>query len=222
MGFPDNYTNLPGAKRTNRYQGTGNSWAVPVVEWIGERLIMGANQSIKLNENDLAVQNRVTYVEDGVKFFHLGKDLVALSDGTCINCTAIPEECHFSSVKDIVSPDAPEDIYISPVGCYGIIRRKRERNVRINPRLEEVLLSISSQMAPEEIEKRSRIQPRGRYSVQSEKDAVHQVVPQNKQFSETKQAKKNKALRTGIDKKHLPMESERLRERQVSFFDLIS
>lgn len=31
MGFPDNYTALESAKRTNRYQAIGNSWAVPVV-----------------------------------------------------------------------------------------------------------------------------------------------------------------------------------------------
>ena len=30
----------------------------------------------------------------------------------------------------------PEDIYISPVGCYGIVRRKQERNLNINSRLE--------------------------------------------------------------------------------------
>lgn len=67
-------------------------------------------------------------------------------------------------MKDIVSHEAPEDIYISPVGCFGIIRRKSERNLKINSRLEEILLSISSQMSPEEIEKRSRIQKRGRFS----------------------------------------------------------
>ena len=39
--------------------------------------------------------------------------------------------------------------------CFHIYR---------NPRLEEVLLSISSQMSAEEIEKRSRIQHRGRFS----------------------------------------------------------
>lgn len=69
-------------------------------------------------------------------------------------------------MKDIVSAEAPEDIYISPVGCYGIVRRKIERNTKINARLEEVLLSISSQMSAEEIDKRSRIQHRGRFSDQ--------------------------------------------------------
>ena len=81
-----------------------------------------------------------------------------------VNCTSIPEECKFGSMQDIVSVDVPEDIYISPVGCYGIIRRKRERNLKINKRLEEVLLSISSQMTLEEIEKKSKVQKRGKFS----------------------------------------------------------
>lgn len=60
--------------------------------------------------------------------------------------------------------DIVEEIYISPVGCYGIIRRKQERNLQINKRLEEVLLNISSKMSPDEIEKRSRVQKRGKLS----------------------------------------------------------
>ena len=75
-------------------------------------------------------------------------------------------------MQDIVSPDAPEDIYISPVGCYGIIRRKTERNLKINPRLEKVLLSISAEMSSEEIEKRSRVQHRGRFSISGEADST--------------------------------------------------
>ena len=60
MGFPDNYTNLVGAKKTNRYQGTGNSWAVPVVKWIGERLILGTADEISLDENDISLSSRIT------------------------------------------------------------------------------------------------------------------------------------------------------------------
>ena len=81
-----------------------------------------------------------------------------------INCTSIPEKCEFKNLTDILSADAPKAIYISPVGCMGIIRRKQERNLSINLRLEEVLLSIAAQMSPEEIEKKSRIQKRGKYS----------------------------------------------------------
>lgn len=46
--------------------------------------------------------------------------------------------------------------------------KKRERNLKINARLEEVLLDISSQMSAEEIEKRSRVQKRGRFSDNTE------------------------------------------------------
>ena len=98
-------------------------------------------------------------------FINFGKEIIEIGVEYELNCTAIPEVCEFRNMSDIASPDAPEDIYISPVGCYGIIRRKQERNLKINPRLEEVLLSISSQMSQEEIEKRSRIQKRGRFSV---------------------------------------------------------
>ncbi len=36
--FPDNYTNIPGASDTTRYKALGNSMAVPVMHWIGQRL----------------------------------------------------------------------------------------------------------------------------------------------------------------------------------------
>lgn len=42
--------------------------------------------------------------------------------------------------------------------------------MKINSRLEEVLLSISSNMSPEEIEKRSRVQKRGKFSDVSNDD----------------------------------------------------
>jgi DNA (cytosine-5)-methyltransferase 1 len=43
QGFPDNYTNIPWRKAKEspdgpRYKALGNSWAVPVVRWIGERI----------------------------------------------------------------------------------------------------------------------------------------------------------------------------------------
>ena len=45
QGFPDNYTNIPWRKASEspdgpRYKALGNSWAVPVVRWIGERIKM--------------------------------------------------------------------------------------------------------------------------------------------------------------------------------------
>ena len=43
QGFPDGYTDIPWRKQPTapdgpRYKALGNSWAVPVVRWIGERI----------------------------------------------------------------------------------------------------------------------------------------------------------------------------------------
>ena len=45
QGFPDNWTRIPYRGKTAeqcpdspRYKAIGNSWAVPVVRWIGERI----------------------------------------------------------------------------------------------------------------------------------------------------------------------------------------
>ena len=152
MGFPDEYTNLEKSKKTNRYQATGNSWAVPVVKWIGNRIIHSENNDLDFSKIDIS---DVKTVLNGGYLVQFGKEPVSIDFGVIINATPTPEECVFSTMKDIVSADAPEDIYISPVGCYGIVRRKQERNVKINPALERRLLKISSEMSSEEIEQKS-------------------------------------------------------------------
>jgi DNA (cytosine-5)-methyltransferase 1 len=38
QGFPDGYTGIPGASDSGRYKALGNSMAVPVMRWIGERV----------------------------------------------------------------------------------------------------------------------------------------------------------------------------------------
>jgi len=38
QGFPDNYTNTPTSSDTTRYRALGNSMAVPVMKWIGQRI----------------------------------------------------------------------------------------------------------------------------------------------------------------------------------------
>lgn len=43
QGFPDNYTNIPGATKGKRYKSLGNSMAVPVMEWIGQRINLFLN-----------------------------------------------------------------------------------------------------------------------------------------------------------------------------------
>ncbi len=162
MGFPDNYTYLPMAKKTNRYQAIGNSWAVPVIRWIGNRIISNSETFIVENKGWCSIY--ASEVENDGIFFNFGKDIININGDEQINCTSIPESPIISSMFDIVSESAPEDIYISPVGCYGIIRRTQERNNKINPRLLEILQIISSQMSLVNIEIKSRAQKRGQYS----------------------------------------------------------
>lgn len=163
MGFPDDYTNLVGASRTNRYQAIGNSWAVPVVKWIGTRLIDSYRDSICFSDHLIELRPYTQTISKTERFFSLGKAIVPLS-GAPLNCTEIPEMSVFCTLPEIISATVPEKIYISPVGCSGIVRRKNERNMSINPRLEELMVNISAQMSSDEIEKKSRIQPRGRFS----------------------------------------------------------
>lgn len=164
MGFPDNYTDLPCAKKTNRYQVIGNSWPVPVIRWIGKRLISHIE-----DPNSVLTYSRLSdcylhWETEDASYYNLGKDILSLGDGETINCTAIPKESVFGNMMDIVSPDAPESIYISPAGCFGIVRRSQERKISINAHLKEVLLNIASEWSHDAIEARSRIQKRGRYS----------------------------------------------------------
>jgi len=78
----------------------------------------------------------------------------------------MPENPVLGTMREIIDTSPEEKFFISPVGCKGILRRKEERMININPRLELALNRISSLMSDEEIERRSRVQKRGRYSAQ--------------------------------------------------------
>ena len=164
MGFPDNYTDIPNTKPTNRYQGVGNSWAVPVVKWIGKQIESYSKTKFNIDENQLGLFARTLINTDKVKLFDLNIEFIQLDDGTIMNGTEIPETIISSNIADIIQTDAPENFYISPAGCAGILRRKNERNLNINKRLEQVLSHVSSQWTEEEILKKSLIQKRGRFS----------------------------------------------------------
>lgn len=164
MGFPDGYTDVPFARPTSRYQGVGNSWAVPVVRWIGRRLLNAESlPDVGVGEPEAAlVDRRLRF--GGTDYFGFDREIVPLADGRSFNTTCIPERIVPSNIADVIDTDADESLFISPVGCKGVLRRADERGVKMNPRLKAIMERIAAQLPAEEIERISRIQPRGAFS----------------------------------------------------------
>lgn len=164
MGFPDDYTKTDFASPTNRYQGTGNSWAVPVVTWLGERLFNEKNlPDVGIKAGDFSLLTRMRHFGE-VEYYGFDREIVHLADGTAVNSTCTPERIIPSDIADIIDTDAEEKFFISPVGCKGILRRAEERRMKMNPRLAEIMRRIAATLPDEEIERISRIQPRGAFS----------------------------------------------------------
>ena len=165
MGLPDNHTLVPGLSRTKRYQAIGNSWAVPVVRWIGQRIKDYNQINLNLDFDQQSLIKTLTRVEGTGFFSDLGSDLVFINEQLTLNCSTAPEKRHFGTLEKIVSPcNIPQKIYISPVGCQGILRRQAERNLQLNSRLKDLLIIGASEMSAQAIEKQSRRQKRGKYS----------------------------------------------------------
>ena len=164
MGFPDNYTDVPFAKRTSRFQGTGNSWAVPAVRWIGTRLFDAEHQpDLNIRADRFSMIPYLTQA-NGTEVYLFGDQIVGNDTIGSVNVSATPENIIQSNIADIIDTNAVEGLFVSPVGCQGILRRADERGMRMNPRLEAVMKNIVAQMDGEEIDRISRVQPRGEYS----------------------------------------------------------
>lgn len=177
MGFPDNYTDVHFAKRTSRFQATGNSWAVPVVKWIGKRLFNVHEQSdVHVEADRLSLLPYLSH-ECGADIFLFDATLIGEGNAQmpAINVSPIPEVVVGSNIADVIDTDAEEGLFVSPVGCGGILRRARERGVRMNLRLEAVMRRVAANMEPDEIERISRLQPRGAYSMAIEKGGLEAV-----------------------------------------------
>ncbi len=169
MGFPDNYTNLVGVKPTNRYQAVGNSWAVPVVRWLGERIVNN-NNAFRIDESQFGLIGRKIGLQCGCVALDLSNGPVSLDGSIMINCSERPELVQYGNLFNIIDANAEEKFYISPTGCKGILRRRDERQLKINSRLELVLQRISSIWSDEKIETLSRKQTRGRFSLKIERE----------------------------------------------------
>lgn len=138
MGFPDGYTSIANPRLTNRYQATGNSWAVPVIRWIMNRLLTAVNNDsnsiqIKLPVPSVVNKNHSLYLLDEFTYI----------EGRYLNASTSCYDFILTNMLDIVDTNPDEKLYISQAGCAGILRRKREHNAGMNLRLEAVLENCS-------------------------------------------------------------------------------
>ena len=142
MGFPDNYTLVNGHSDTNRYQAVGNSWAVPVVKWIGEQIhnyfsnnqmeMMEWTNTIKEHKNNLKAR---LFLLDGVH---------QIAEKLFLNTSSVPNNQIQGRLENIVQlNEVPEKFYLSPQACKGILRRKFERDINMNESLQNLLTKIS-------------------------------------------------------------------------------
>ncbi len=149
MGFPDNYTLIQGNSDTNRYHAVGNSWAVPVVKWIGQKI---KSYQIKSSENISCLWGKSikpTKNNLDAELYLLGH-VKKVSHSKYLNSSPSPNNPTFGDLKDIVqSKGVPEKFYISPTGCKGILRRMRERSIKMNPELEKLMKKIANQLKEE-------------------------------------------------------------------------
>ncbi len=151
MGFPDNYTDIPKAKPTRRYLAIGNSWAIPVIRWIGSRINENKNNKSFLDFDDFSLISRKRVTTSQNIIFDLSGDAFRLETGGFLNASVQPENVIIGDIFDIISTDVEENFYITPIGCKGILRRKQERGLSINKRLGELLETTSSEMPYEAI-----------------------------------------------------------------------
>lgn len=133
MGFPDNYTAIANPRLTNRYQATGNSWAVPVIRWIMKRLLETTN-----NGNNHHIELPHPSLENEAYTLYQFEDFTPVGD-RFLNASNCCYDFILSNMLDIIDTEPNEKLYISQAGCAGILRRKREHNAGMNARLEVVL-----------------------------------------------------------------------------------
>lgn len=165
MGFPDDYTAIAKTKPTSRYQALGNSWSVPVVRWIGERLYSIDADKHLFELSDPSLMGRIIASTDEAVALDLCGCHLHPIGSVALNTSERPNNAIRAALKEVVTPDAEESFFISPAGCQGILRRRQERRLSINGRLSSVLKSISSEWSDEQIEVISRKQRRGRFSI---------------------------------------------------------
>lgn len=155
MGFPDNYTKVNGNSHTNRFQAVGNSWAVPVVEWIGSKI---NDFKVETKRNSIDWKKLVSPVKNGQNaLLYLLDGINQIGQSLYLNASTVPNNPINGDLKDIVEPNhASDKFFLSPKACAGILRRKEERNMKMNSELEILMKKISSQGMGESENKKSQ------------------------------------------------------------------
>jgi len=141
MGFPDEYTIVNGNSDTNRFQALGNSWAVPVVKWIGAQINSFATKTSKEKLISWEKSAKKTVNNLGADLFLLN-NVIIINQGLYLNSSAVPNVPVEGRIKDIVQVDAPEKFYLSSQACKGILRRKQERDLKMNLQLERLMSRV--------------------------------------------------------------------------------
>ncbi len=134
MGFSDNYTLVPGVSDTQRYQAIGNSWPIPVINWIGQRI-----QDINLKQNTSVIKKFFQKtLSNGFDLYLIKNKLTPLEGDEYLNTSVAPNNIREGDIFDIVQTDALDKFYLSSKSTIGILRRKEKLNINMNNRLEQL------------------------------------------------------------------------------------
>lgn len=144
MGIPDNYTLVNGSSDTNRFQAIGNSWAVPVVEWIGKKI----DKFLKSGKQEVTCWYKSTRrtTNNLNANLYLLESVLLVSHNLYLNSSTITNNPKETTIKDIVQiENVPEKFYLSAQACRGILRRKEEKNIKMNQQLEKLMIVIGEE-----------------------------------------------------------------------------
>jgi DNA (cytosine-5)-methyltransferase 1 len=145
MGFPDNYTLIDGHSDTNRYQAIGNSWAIPVVKWIGKKIYSFLNSKHQTEIISWYKATKKTPNNLNANLFLLDNMLLISSD-LYLNTSSIPNMPIQNKINDILQlENVSKKFYLSPQACKGILRRKSEKKLKMNQQLEKLMTIISEE-----------------------------------------------------------------------------
>ena len=137
MGFPDNYTNIPGCKDTSRYQAVGNSWAIPVIKWLGRKILKYLDE-----REDIVLLNNLKTIKVSkvFKLIFLDDDFTHIDYCKYINSSPCPNNFKKGDIFKVIDVKASEKFYLSSKGTEGILRRRDEKAIKMNERLKELFM----------------------------------------------------------------------------------